>query len=276
MPELPEVQTLVNDLISSRIIGITITDVHVFWPRCIGSPTLGRFRRRIGGLDVLKIWRRGKYIIQDLSDGYHLFIHLRLSGRLHLVAKSEPRTKHEHVILSLNDDRELRVYDPRKFARIHLCRQTEPLLGRLGPEPLDREFTNNVLIEKLHTRRRLLKPLLLDQAFLAGLGNIYCDEALWRARLHPCRVAASLNEIEAKALHRGIRRALRVGLKNVGTKKGSGKNAFYSILPRKSNPNNTFKVFRRTGKPCARCRRPIERLLVGQRGTHICPACQRL
>jgi formamidopyrimidine-DNA glycosylase len=149
------------------------------------------------------------------------------------------------------------------------------VLGRLGPEPLSRSFTAGVLRERLAPRRRAIKPLLLDQSFLAGLGNIYVDEALWEARIHPLRPASSLDVREARALHRAIRRVLRRGLHYRGTSLGDGE-PNYSSMSRRGGFQRHLKVFRRTGRPCPRCAGILERRIVAQRSTHFCAGCQRL
>jgi formamidopyrimidine-DNA glycosylase len=147
-------------------------------------------------------------------------------------------------------------------------------LSRLGPEPLENGFTLNVLAGRLRRHKRRLKPLLLDQAFVAGLGNIYVDEALWDAKLHPSRIAATLSRDEIKALHRAIPRVLKRGLKNLGTSLGTGETNFYSVARHRGRNKDELKVFRRTDHPCPRCNNSIERIIVGQRSTHICPNCQ--
>lgn len=276
MPELPEVQTVVNDLNTVGLIDTTVTRAQVFWPRTVGTLSPEEFCRNITGQTFQTIWRRGKYIVIDFASGDHLLIHLRMSGRLRLVTPGEPRTKHEHVILDLGNGRQLRFHDTRKFGRIFLVNDTETILGQLGPEPLEKSFTAKALTGRLHSRKRLLKPLLLDQTFIAGLGNIYVDEALWEARLHPLRLSSSLSESEVNVLHRSIRRVLRRGLKNLGTTLGSGKANFYSIGSRQGRNRDELNVFRRTTSPCPRCNTIIERIIVGQRSTHICKTCQKL
>jgi formamidopyrimidine-DNA glycosylase len=179
------------------------------------------------------------------------------------------------VALALEDGLELRLHDTRKFGRIYLVPDADGILGRLGPEPLAPAFTAAALFKQMQDRSRQVKPLLLDQAFVAGLGNIYTDEALWEAKIHPCRLADSLAPEEARALHAGIRRVLRRGLKNLGTSLGTGKANFYSVGRRRGRNRDELKVFRRTGEPCLRCTTPIQRLVVGQRATHICPECQK-
>jgi len=276
MPELPEVQTIVNDLNAANIIGITISTARVSWPRTIAQPSPGLFCRRIKGQKFSAIRRRGKYLVFDIADGHTMLLHLRMSGRLHLVSTSVPRNKHEHVIFSFDDGRQLRFHDTRKFGRLHLLKDPNRILDRLGPEPLASGFTAKTLAEGLKHRKRLLKPLLLDQTFIAGLGNIYVDEALWEAKLHPCRLAASLSTAEIKVLHRTIRRVLKRGLKNLGTTLGTGKGNFYSVANRRGRNKDLLRVFRRTDLPCTRCKSTIERIIVGQRSTHICSNCQKV
>jgi formamidopyrimidine-DNA glycosylase len=276
MPELPEVQTIVNELIAADLIGAPISEAKVYWPRTIAEPSAKLFCKQIRNQHFTAIRRRGKYLVFDLSSGSCLLLHLRMSGRLHLVPAATPRMKHEHVILSFADGRQLRFHDTRKFGRMHLVEDPQKILNRLGPEPLDKRFTVHGLAERLKGRRRLLKPLLLDQTFIAGLGNIYIDEALWDAGLHPRRIAASMSLPEAKALRRAISRVLNRGLKNLGTSLGTGKTNFYSVARRRGRNKDELKVFRRTDLPCPRCNSPIKRIIVGQRSTHICPKCQKL
>jgi len=276
MPELPEVQTIVNDLNGAKLIGITISGARVFWPRTVAEPSPRLFCRRIKGQQFTEIRRRGKYLVFEVADGHTMLLHLRMSGRLHLVSADIPRNKHEHVILSFDDGRQLRFHDTRKFGRLHLLKDPKRILDRLGPEPLASGFTVKTLAEHLKHRKRLLKPLLLDQTFIAGLGNIYVDEALWEAKLHPCRLAASLSTSEIKVLHRAIPRVLKRGLKNLGTSLGTGKGNFYSVGNRRGRNKDLLKVFRRTGLPCPRCKSSIERIIVGQRSTHICSNCQKI
>jgi formamidopyrimidine-DNA glycosylase len=276
MPELPEVQTIVDDLNAADLIGMPITGARVFWPRTIAEPSAKLFCQQIRNRHFTAIGRRGKFVVFNLSNGSCLLLHLRMSGRLHLVSADTPRVKHEHVVLSFDDGRQLRFHDTRKFGRIYLVKDPQRILNRLGPEPLEKNFTVKVLAEQLKRHRRLLKPLLLDQSFIAGLGNIYVDEALWDAGLHPKRIAASLSLPEIKALHRAIPRVLNRGLKNLGTSLGTGEPNFYSVARRRGRNKDELKVFRRTNLPCPRCKSPIERIIVCQRSTHICRSCQKI
>jgi len=276
MPELPEVQTIVDDLNAANLIGVLISGAKVFWPPTIAEPSPKLFGKRLKGRKFTVIRRRGKYLVFETDTEYTMLLHLRMSGRLHLVSDDPPRIKHEHVIITFSDQKQLRFHDTRKFGRIHLTDSPARILDGLGPEPLEDGFTAKTLAGRLKRHRRLLKPLLLDQAFVAGLGNIYVDEALWDAKLHPNRVAATLSINEIKALHRAIARVLTRGLKNLGTSLGTGETNFYSVARHSGRNKDELKVFRRTDLPCPRCKNSIERIIVGQRSTHICPNCQSI
>lgn len=275
MPELPEVQTVVNDLNVAGLQGIGIHGADVFWPRSVEPLSPEEFSQGLSGQRIQKIWRRAKYIVCDLSGDAQLLIHLRMSGRLHLSEPEKPREKHEHVIIHLDDGRQLRFHDTRKFGRMSLIDSAKRPLDHLGPEPLEADFTSKSFYEALHKHKRQMKPILLDQRFLAGLGNIYVDEALWEARIHPQRLSSYLSEQEVRALHKAIRKVLNKGLKNLGTTLGTGKANFYSVGRRQGRNSDELNVFRRTDLPCPRCETPVERLIVGQRSTHICPICQK-
>lgn len=275
MPELPEVQTLVDDLNRAGLAGAAFTGARVYWQRSVAVPAPREFCRRLKNRRIRDIRRRGKFIVFDLTGGGHLMIHLRMSGRLHLVASGSKRSKHEHVVLCLGD-RQLRLHDTRKFGRVFLVEDERTLLGPLGVEPLEKGFTAAALGKLLRARKRMIKPLLLDQTVIAGLGNIYADESLWDARIHPGRLSNTLTSKEIRALHRAIPRALQCGLENLGTSLGTGKANFYSVARHRGRNQDCLQVFRRTGEPCPRCRTPIKRIIVGQRSTHICPRCQPL
>ena len=274
MPELPEVQTIVNDLVDAGLVGRRIRAVVVRWPGVIDGVSAAAFRRRVAGNRIQAIHRRAKFIVWRLEDASHVLMHLRMTGRLHFARPGSRYAKHEHIAFRLDDGRQLRFQDTRKFGRFYLPADPGAVLARLGPEPLDPGFSARRLAQRFQGRRRMLKPLLLDQHFIAGLGNIYVDEALWDAGLHPQRTADTLQFDDIRRLHRAIRKALRKGLKNMGTTLGTGETTFYSLARNRGRNRDALNVFRRTGAPCPRCRRPVERLVVGQRSTHICPACQ--
>lgn len=276
MPELPEVQTVVDDLKAAGFEGAVIARVGIFWPRTIWGLGPAAFRRSIKGATILSIRRRGKFIVFDLGEGGYLLVHLRMSGRLLIAQRGSARRKHEHVILHFTDGRQLKFHDTRKFGRFYLVKDADSVLGRLGPEPLAPSFRAAHLGDLLKNRSRRIKPLLLDQTFIAGLGNIYVDEALWEARIHPCKAAAELDEAEINALYFAVRKVLRRGLKNLGTSLGSGQTNFFSVAGATGRNRDRLKVFRRTGSACPRCRAVIRRIIVGQRSTHICEKCQNI
>ncbi len=274
MPELPEVQTIVDDLNAAGLVGSTISTARVYWQRTIAAPSPQEFCRRVRKRRITSISRRGKFIVFNLNGNETVLLHLRMSGRLNLVSKNVKRSKHEHVTISFTDGLQLRFHDTRKFGRLYLAKDTAPILGRLGPEPLAQTFTAGHFTESLKARKRMMKPLLLDQHFIAGLGNIYVDEALWEAKIHPCRISATITTAEAGSLHRAIRRVLKRGLRNLGTSLGTGKTNFYSVAKHQGRNRDELRVFRRTGLPCPRCKTTVDRIIVGQRSTHICPKCQ--
>lgn len=275
MPELPEVQTVVDNLNQGILVGCSITGARVSWPKTIAEISPARFRKQITGCTIRQITRRGKYIVFHLSRGLTMMIHLRMTGRLSWTITGNARNKHEHVVLEVEKKNELRFQDTRKFGRIFLTDAPEKILGKLGPEPLAKTFTPQGLFTMLQSKKRQIKPLLLDQTFIAGLGNIYVDEALWKATIHPLCISRLITKKEAGALHGAIVHVLNKGLKNMGTSLGKGKGNFYSVGNRPGRNADKLNVFRRTGQACLRCSTHIERIIVAQRSTHICPCCQK-
>jgi formamidopyrimidine-DNA glycosylase len=274
LPELPEVQTIVDVLNAAGVPGCRIDSVSVRWPKTIATDTPETFIHRLQGRVILEVWRRAKYIVFELSDKLWMLVHLRMTGRLELDAPADSSDPHIHVCLMLGDGRRLAYHDTRKFGRFYLTERPASILGTLGPEPFAAVFSAKYLALRLGRRQRRIKPLLLDQAFLSGLGNIYVDEALWLARIHPLRAANTLAWQEVRSLHRAIRSVLRQGIRNAGTSLGGGKGNFASPQSVRGRNRSQLKVFRRTGQACCRCGHPIERITVGQRSTHICSRCQ--
>ena len=274
MPELPEVEVVARDLRAGGVVGALIRGVRVLWPRTVATPSPERFCQELTGRRIREVGRRGKFLVLPLDDGRTLLVHLRMTGHLVLVGAGSTPHRHERLRLELEGRRHLAFLDQRKFGRWYLLDDPHILLGRLGPEPFSSELTPERFARRLRARRRQLKPLLLDQRFLAGLGNIYADEALWEAQLHPCRRAHTLDDEEADRLLAAIRRVLERGIHNAGTTLGRGEANFYSVSGRRGRNRDALRVFRRTGEPCPRCDTPVKRLVVGGRGTHICPRCQ--
>jgi len=274
MPELPEVETVVRDLRANGLEGAVIRSVNVRWPRTVAGSTPGRFSAALVGRTVAELSRRAKYIVIALDSGSRLLIHLRMTGKLRFAAPDEHPGTHDHIVIALADGRRLFFNDTRKFGRFRIAVPGPDPLAHLGPEPLDDAFTPDVLRRQLADKSRMLKPLLLDQTTVAGLGNIYVDEALWQARLHPCRRADTLAPAETRRLHAAIVAVLRRAVDNCGTTLGDGETNFYSVSGHRGRNADALNVFRRDGLPCPRCGTALERTVVGQRGTHFCPRCQ--
>ncbi|MFQ5341329.1 MAG: bifunctional DNA-formamidopyrimidine glycosylase/DNA-(apurinic or apyrimidinic site) lyase, partial [Anaerolineae bacterium] len=270
MPELPEVENYRRDL-QAMLAGRRITGVSVDWPNQVGAPSVEELARRLPGQTIESIGRRGKYLLFRLSGGDTLLIHLKMSGRLHIEPASAPPDHHAHVVFRLDAGDELRFHDPRKFGRVYLVGGPDEVVGSLGPEPLSEDFSAERFARMLAGRRGRIKPLLLNQTFLAGLGNIYADEALHQAGLHPLRTADTLALDEVARLHTAIQSTLRSAIQQRGT----SFDGFY--LDARGEPGayqSRLRVYGRAGEPCRRCGTLIERIVVGQRGTHLCPVCQ--
>lgn len=274
MPELPEVETIARELQSSPLIGQEIRSVRFQWPKTLALPTISDFVQRVEGQRLLSVGRRGKFLQLQLTQD-HLLIHLRMTGKLSIVPHDAPEDSHERARLVFNNDLALRFIDTRKFGRWYLVHRPEEILSSLGPEPLLATFTAAVLKKILQRSKRSLKALLLDQRAISGLGNIYVDEALWTAYLHPKTPANSLTSKQCAALHSAIQEVLQRGIANMGTRLGSSKANYYSVY-RKAGNESTLQVFRRHGQICKRCQTTIVRISVAQRSTHICPRCQSL
>lgn len=273
MPELPEVETVVRDLAAAGLARCKIRQIDALWPRTLHT-SAGTDWTTVKGKRIAAVSRRGKFIVLELSGGLQLLIHLRMSGRLGIVARGKADEPYLRVRLLLDDARELRFYDPRKFGRWQLVHGADSPLLKLGPEPLASSFTAAALRRALRGRKGALKPLLLNQSVVAGLGNIYVDEALWEAGLHPLRSADTLNEAEINALRNAIRKVLRRAIGAGGTSLGTGRTNFYGLEGRPGGNMPRLKAYGRKGKPCARCGNSMQRVVVAQRGTHLCPVCQ--
>ncbi|MFN2138179.1 MAG: bifunctional DNA-formamidopyrimidine glycosylase/DNA-(apurinic or apyrimidinic site) lyase [Candidatus Promineifilaceae bacterium] len=269
MPELPEVETFVRAL-RPAVVGRTIIAMHNTWPRHIDRPLPGELAERIAGRRIDAVNRRGKFLLFNLTPSGALVIHLRMSGHLSVVERSEPRDKHTHTVFILDNDTELRFRDTRKFGRVYLVDDPQEILYKLGPEPLSPDFTPESLAAMLADRKRAIKPFLLDQTMIAGIGNIYADEALHYAQIHPQRRTDSLTPAEIKRLHAGIQYVLDLGIK----REGASISTYVKPDGEMGDMQNEVAVFRRAGQPCPRCGATIERIVVGGRSTHFCPLCQ--
>lgn len=271
MPELPEVETVARGLQAS-LVGRTIVAVEVRWPRSVIPPEPAAFARRVTDQAVTGVGRRGKWVVISLSGGDALLVHLRMTGRLVMGPEECPDDPHVRVLFSLDDRRTLRFCDPRKFGRMWLSGNPAEALGELGPEPLGDDFTAARLEAMLAHRRGRIKPLLLNQRFLVGLGNIYADEALWRAGIHPLRQADTLAHDEVWRLHEAIRSVLQAAIDSGGTTLRDA--AYRQADGRSGEFASRLAVYGKAGQPCPRCGTDVERIRVSQRGTHFCPLCQ--
>ncbi len=275
LPELPEVET-VRKTLKQLILHKKIDHISIFWPKIIKNPLeIEQFTDALRGETFLDVGRRGKFLI-FYTDHYALVSHLRMEGRYGLFQNDEPADKHTHVIFHFTDNTELRYRDVRKFGTMHLYNKgeeflNEPLSG-LGPEPFSDEFTREYLAERLRKTNRKIKTALLDQKLFVGLGNIYVDEALFRAGIHPERPANGLNKQEIAILHHEIITTLSEAVKLGGSTIRSYVNSQGQI--------GMFQLelyaYGRKGEECKRCGTPMEKKVVGGRGTHYCPNCQRI
>jgi formamidopyrimidine-DNA glycosylase len=311
MPELPEVEYTARQL-REAIIGATIREALVFWERTIGHPDLPDFQAEVADREILNVRRRGKYLILDLSGELILTIHRRMTGNLLLLppgweidtslktsdpvswnikgpsiqppvgadlSRLSPMYRPSdllycRVCFNLADGRRLLFTDPRKFGRIELwpCKREQEALKGLGTEPLSEDFTLEILAKSLAGRKSSIKQALLNQEVIVGIGNIYADEALYYASIHPLRRADSLTSTEVHLLHEGIVSVLTLGIEHGGTSFSE-----YRDLWGEAGDNyNHVRVYHQQGTPCQRCGTPIERIVLAQRGTHFCPKCQKL
>jgi formamidopyrimidine-DNA glycosylase len=270
MPELPEVEMVVRGL-RAPLIGHTIQSMWYDWEKSIATPAPPAFEGRVTGQTVQAVERRAKYIVIEL-DTDTLLVHLRMTGRLYVTdTEAEHHVdKWVHVKFGLDGDRELRFSDVRKFGKVYLVGDIDDVTGDIGPEPLDDAFTVDVFRERLENRSKIIKSLLLDQTFIAGVGNIYADEALHRAGIHPERRSNMLTDDEIIALHGTVRAALADGVRH----EGASINWYRKPDGTPGNSQNHFFVYGRDGHPCKQCGHPIEKIRVAQRGTHFCPSCQ--
>ncbi len=277
MPELPEVETYVRAL-KPLLKGKTILSAEVHWPRIIAVPDAGRFTDLVRGRSFSSFGRRGKYMLLGLDSAETLIVHLRMTGELRLHPPSAPGAsaaaphvdKHTHVLFDLDTREQLRYRDTRKFGRIWLVEDTGEVVGKLGPEPLDDAFVPQTLAQTLAGRKANVKALLLNQSLLAGVGNIYADESLFRARIDPRRAGGSLALEEIERLHLALRDVLLKGIEA----QGSSVQNYAPPTGAKGGFQEQFRVFRRSGEPCFACGTSISRIVLAQRSTHFCPACQ--
>ncbi|MBI2877189.1 MAG: bifunctional DNA-formamidopyrimidine glycosylase/DNA-(apurinic or apyrimidinic site) lyase [Candidatus Tectomicrobia bacterium] len=270
MPELPEVETIVRGL-QGGLIGQSIREVIVPRPEMVGDASA--FVSQLRGRSIQEVQRRGKFILLRL-EGLSFLVHLGMTGRLLLDPEGGSIDRHTHLILLLEGGGQLCYHDPRRFGRLHLIETQQEgsllCLQRLGPEPLEPDFTPQVLAQRVAASGRAIKELLLDQHQIAGIGNIYASEILHQARLHPLWRARALRPAQVRKLHRAIQEVLSRAIAHRGTTisdylDASGDRGGFQAL---------LQVYGREGDPCHRCRARIQRIVQGQRSTFFCPRCQ--
>ena len=262
MPELPEVESVRRGL-EPLVVGRKIIDYEVFWKNSVEKDLEKIKNKKIKG-----IYRRGKYLGFDLTVGY-LIIHLRMAGTIGVGA--EEIEKYVTVKFKLDDGNEMRLIDYRKFGKVWFVDKFEDVVGHLGPEPLSRNFNVKILKKMISKKKGMMKPLLLNQRFIAGLGNIYVDESLFRAGIHPTEKANVIDSRRIEKLYNGIVNVLTESLKVGGTTFIS----FVGTDGKHGEYRKKLKVFNRKGEPCIICGTEIKKIFVCQRGTHFCPSCQK-
>lgn len=270
MPELPEVETVVRGL-RGPLVGRTALEIWTDWPRMLRGAAAEELSARLHGQTFRAVTRRAKYILCQLDHDL-LVVHLKMTGRLYV---TPDEAAHEadrwvHVRVQLDSGQQLRFSDARKFGFVALTAEFASLAPALGPEPLEDEFTIADFAARLARRKTAIKAVLLDQSVVAGVGNIYADEALWRSEIHPLRPAASLRPEEVAVLHESIRVVLSAAI----DAEGASVNWYRKPDGTTGSAQTAFAVYGREGQPCLRCGTPIEKIRVAQRGTHFCPNCQ--
>jgi len=274
VPELPEVETIVADL-RPHLVGRTIARCELSFPTIVRHPEPEEFVDAVTGMKIESVGRRGKYILIHLSSDVVLVVHLGMSGQLRLVEEVAPLEKHTHAIFYLDDGRQLRYRDPRRFGRLLVGTEaallTAKKMPRLGPEPIDPDYEAEQLYRELRRRRAPLKAVLLDQKAIAGVGNIYADESLHRARLRPTRLANTVSKQSARRLHGALRESLVLAIANRGSSVDTYRDAWGDV----GGQQERLLVYGRAGEPCFTCGRPLSSLRIAGRTTVFCRRCQR-
>ena len=269
MPELPEVETVKNEL-TPYIIGHKVTGVTLIWEGIVRRPSPEEFCSRLIGQTITGVTRRGKYLIISLDQDGTLIMHLKMSGSLLIKPASAEPDKYVRAIIYLDGEKAVHFRDPRKFGVMWLVKDKQSVMPKLGPEPLEATFTPEVLAQLLKNRKAPIKALLCDQGLIAGIGNMYADETLFSAGIHPLRLGGSLSKAEIKRLHSAIIEVLRAA---IGSKGASIAN-YYRPGGELGSAHFEFKVAHRRNETCPVCGTPIERITVRNRGTYFCPKCQ--
>ena len=274
MPELPEVETIVADL-RPHLVGRTIERAELSFPTIVRFPEPEQFVDGIAGMRIESVGRRGKYIVIGISAHTNLVVHLGMTGQLRLVDPVVPVEKHTHAVFFLDDGKQLRYRDPRRFGRLLLGTEDDLVaakkMPRLGPEPIAEDFAADELYRRLRKRRAPLKAVLLDQKAIAGVGNIYADESLHRARLRPTRLANTISKKSAARLHGSLRDSLQAAIRN----RGSSVDTYRDAWGEPGGQQEELLVYGRAGEPCVTCGRPLSSVRIAGRTTVFCRHCQR-
>jgi len=274
VPELPEVETIAADL-RPHLVGRTFLRCELRFPTIVRHPEPEAFIDAIVGMRVTSVGRRGKYILIRLVDDLVLVVHLGMSGQLRLVDPDTPLAPHTHAVFDLDDRRQLRYRDPRRFGRLLLGTESDLLaagaMPPLGPEPIDPAFGVDDLYQRFRKRKALIKAVLLDQSTIAGVGNIYADESLYRARVRPDRIARSLSKGSVRRLHEALRLSLLIAIQNRGSSVDTYRDAWGEI----GGQQEKLQVYGRAGEPCFTCGRPLSLVRIAGRSSVFCRRCQR-
>jgi formamidopyrimidine-DNA glycosylase len=290
MPELPEVETIRRDL-ESELIGLKFTDVKLFWPGSLKGDTLVTFKKKVLGTEILTVTRRAKNIAVELSNGSYILMHMKMTGHLLIEsahekisssgtwqaaqgALADPINQYIRAIFWLNNGKIMAFSDLRKFGYIKLLDKAKlaETYDAFGPEPFSNEFNPTYLQNIFAKKKQAIKKVLMDQTLIAGVGNIYADEILWKTKIHPTTPAKNLSAPQINKLHQATLEILEQAIKLRGTSSSD----YRDTKGKKGNYEAKLQAYRRTGKPCSRCHTPIVRINLGGRGTHFCPQCQRL
>jgi len=275
MPELPEVENTIRDL-KPLLVGRRVQEVQILWPRLVHGKAPEAFAVELTGRQIVNTDRRGKYLLFPLDNGRTWVVHLRMTGQLHVVSAQEELERHVHALLTLDNGQQVRYRDARKFGRFYLVNGADEVTAQLGPEPLSETFTPLELFFRLQGRRNAVKTLLLDQRVVAGLGNIYADEALFKAGIDPRRPANTLTQADCNRLHTAIRQTLAAAIREGGSSLGGSSLTNYRRpIGVQGRFQQRHQVYQRAGQPCPVCGAAIEHVKLGQRSTHFCPNCQR-
>jgi len=269
MPELPEVETIRRQLCEAGAEGRTIEKISIGWPRTVDPLSPAAFRQRVKGRTIQKLDRHGKWLIFELDGKDNLLVHLRMTGGFYLSQGTLKNVPYQRALLQLRVWLNLHFRDPRKFGRFRLDIAPQGL----GPDVLT--LTKRQFFQGLEKKNRGLKVLLLDQSFIAGVGNIYADEALFEARLHPERRSSSLSAEETEALYKAVKRVIKAGVRNGGTSLGDGQGNYTDLNGKSGGHREKVKVYGRAGQPCVVCGTPLEKITLAQRTTVFCPECQQ-